>query len=166
MTLIALDTPLIPNMPGKIRHAKRSWTALDTECDITFFHYVGTDVSAIHLLPMELRFFKDSYKCRCSATKAKEPFCCVLSIDTIFFYKNVQFFELSPDRSYFLASFSLEMFLRMFLNFSNGNLIGKDCSCHINELYTEYNINVLLTIHNKNVLKEQNFACILIYGIM
>ena len=31
---------------------------------------------------------------------------------------------------------------------------------------TEYNINVLLTIHNKNVLKEQNFACILIYGIM
>ena len=88
------------------------------------------------------------------------------------FYKNVQFFELSPDRSYFLASFSLEMFLRMFLNFSNGNLMTlKDqakivvvklmnCTC------TEYNINVLLTIHNKNVLKEQNFACILIYGIM
>ena len=123
MTLIALDTPLIPNMPGKIRHAKRSWTALDTECDITFFHYVGTDVSAIHLLPMEWRFFKESYKCRCSATKVKEPFCCVLSRDTIFFYKNVQFFELSPDRSYFLASFSLEMFLRMFLNFSNGNLM-------------------------------------------
>ena len=90
----------------------------------------------------------------------------------LFFYKNVQFFELSPDRSYFLASFSLEMFLRMFLNFSNGNLMTlKDqakivvvtlmnCTC------TEYNINVLLTIHNKNVLKEQNFACILIYGIM
>ena len=35
-----------------------------------------------------------------------------------------------------------------------------NCTC------TEYNINVLLTIHNKNVLKEQNFACILIYGIM
>ena len=90
----------------------------------------------------------------------------------LFFYKNVQFFELSPDRSYFLASFSLEMFLRMFLNFSNGNLMTlKDqakivvvtlmnCTC------TEYNINVLLTIHNKNVLKEQNFACIPIYGIM
>ena len=172
MTLTALDTPLIPNMPGKIRLAKRSWTALDTECDITFFHYVGTDVSAIHLLPMEWRFFKESYKCRCSATKVKEPFCCVLSMDTIFFYKNVQFFELSPDRSYFLASFSLEMFLRMFLNFSNWNLMTlKDqakivvvtlmnCTCN------EYNINVLLTIHKKNVLKEQNFACILIYGIM
>ena len=35
-----------------------------------------------------------------------------------------------------------------------------NCTC------TERNINVLLTIHNKNVLKEQNFACILIYGIM
>ena len=27
------------------------------------------------------------------------------------------------DRYYFLGSFSLEMFLRMFLNFNNGNLI-------------------------------------------
>ena len=35
-----------------------------------------------------------------------------------------------------------------------------NCTC------TEYNINVLLAIHNENVLKEQNFACILIYGIM
>ena len=31
------------------------------------------------------------------------------------------FFELSLDRSYFLGCSRLEMFLRMFLNFNNGN---------------------------------------------
>ena len=60
----------------------------------------------------------------------------------------------------------------MFLNFNNGNLItfklridktrqDNDYSFHTNELY-KYDVNVLLTIHNRNVLKEQNFTCTLI----
>ena len=32
---------------------------------------------------------------------------------------------------------------------------------YMNELY-KYIVNVLLTIHDRNVLKEQNFTCILI----
>ena len=32
---------------------------------------------------------------------------------------------------------------------------------YINELY-KYNVNASLTIHDRNVLKEQNFTCILI----
>ena len=34
-----------------------------------------------------------------------------------------QFVELSLDSSYFLGSFNLEMFLRMFLNFNNNKCI-------------------------------------------
>ena len=34
-----------------------------------------------------------------------------------------QFVELSLDSSYFLGSFNLEMFLRMFLNFNNSKCI-------------------------------------------
>ena len=36
-----------------------------------------------------------------------------------------------------------------------------DYSFHSNELY-KYKVNVLLTIRNGNVLKEQNFTCTLI----
>ena len=40
------------------------------------------------------------------------------------FLSECPFFELSAlDRSHFRGSFSLKMFLRMFLNFNNGNLI-------------------------------------------
>ena len=88
---------------------------------------------------------------------------------TTLFFIRTSTFELSLDRSYFLGSFSLDKSLRMFLNFSNGNLItlryiwarqDNAYSFHINELY-KYNVNVSLTI-NRNVLKEQNFTCTLI----
>ena len=88
------------------------------------------------------------------------------------FLSECPFFELSAlDCSHFLGSFSLKMFLRMFLNFNNGKLITlklemdmiRQClvQFYINELY-KYNVNALLTIHDSNVLKEQNFTCILI----
>ena len=67
--------------------------------------------------------------------------------------------------SYFLGSFRLERFSRNFLNINNENLItfklhtwrrlDNDYIFHINELY-KYKVNVLLIIHNGNVLKEQN----------
>ena len=62
------------------------------------------------------------------------------------------------------------MFIRMFLNFNNENLITLKLDIamirqwlqfYMNELY-KYIVNVLLTIHDRNVLKEQNFTCILI----
>ena len=42
---------------------------------------------------------------------------------TIFIYIITSIFELGLDVSYFFDTFSLGMFLQMFLNFNNGNLI-------------------------------------------
>ena len=39
----------------------------------------------------------------------------------LFLYNSLSIFELSLHRSYFLGCFRLEMFLRMFLNFNDGN---------------------------------------------
>ena len=74
-----------------------------------------------------------------------------------------------PGCSHFLGSFSLTMFIRI-LNFNNENLITLKLDIamirqwlqfYMNELY-KYIVNVSLTIHDRNVLKEQNFTCILI----
>ena len=116
---IFTDSRSYCNMPGKIRHAKRSWTALDNKTS----HFSTTLEPMSALLPMEWRFFKRILQVQMLCNKGKTTLLLRSQHGYNLFLSERPIFELSLDRSYFLGSFSLEMFLRMFLNFSNGNLI-------------------------------------------
>ena len=92
------------------------------------------------------------------------------AVYTPFLYER-PIFELSLDRSYFLGSFSQEMFLRMFLSFNNGNLIT--FKLHIDKIrqWLEFPYKWIVQVqwkriidhtHNRNVLKEKTFTRTLI----